>query len=721
MVINPGFPDLNFRLLQLEFSRLDIILHRQVERVQASAPKETEEISPHSFGIHDAEAFELLQRPFGNTVPHLSTENEYADALMEIESAIAEVVALAESNNQRLRLQALTELLGLDAFARDIFIIALAPAFDTRYSALYAYLQDDLTHKWPTVNLILDLLGPPEADRLMKLSYFVEDSPLWRHRLLASVQNPANSHPALLSQMVRASEEIANWLLLGQYQPPLALRNLLAYTAEPHADTAMLAPEQQQRIADTAEQDVIFVLYGIDSAGQTTTAHSLAVQSRKPLLTLDLTAVSQVGPTVLDAVKLCLRDALLTSAIPFITGWDSCLIDGFPPPALVREISAFPGLVIIAGLEQWQPRQTGWRRRVKQLGFPGPEYTQREQLLHYYLEPYAAEIGMRVADLDVGTLARQFQLTTHQVEDTIQTAVDLAAQDNEPLDNHHLFTAARLHTTARLTSMASKITPRYSWTDLILPDEQVKMLREMVDTVRYRSQVLDEWQARKKLVSSNGITSLFVGSPGTGKTMAAEVMAGELEMDLYKIDLSGLVSKYIGETEKNLERVFSEADRSNAILFFDEADSIFGKRSEVKDARDRYANIEISYLLQRMESYNGVTILATNLGSNLDEAFTRRLQFRVNFPDPDVEQRLRIWQTLFPARVPKAVDLDWVWLAQKFNLTGGNIRNVIVAAAYLAASDGGMVTMPHLLHAIRREMQKMGRMINEKDFNFSKP
>jgi SpoVK/Ycf46/Vps4 family AAA+-type ATPase len=227
--------------------------------------------------------------------------------------------------------------------------------------------------------------------------------------------------------------------------------------------------------------------------------------------------------------------------------------------------------------------------------------------------------------------------------------------------------------------------------------------------------VLEEWGLGRKLVSSEGVTLLFAGPPGTGKTMAAEIIAGELGLDLFKIDLSTIVSKYIGETEKNLERIFTEAESSNAILFFDEADALFGKRSEVRDSHDRYANIEISYLLQRMEAYDGVTILATNLRANLDDAFTRRLQFAVDFPFPEEVDRLRIWQTLFPPNVPRGADLDFVLLARRFKLAGGSIRNIIVSAAYLAANDGRSVTMEHLLHGTRRELQKMGRLVGEQD------
>jgi len=291
----------------------------------------------------------------------------------------------------------------------------------------------------------------------------------------------------------------------------------------------------------------------------------------------------------------------------------------------------------------------------------------------------------------------------------------MAVQRGETLTTEHLLAAARAHSNPRLSTLARKIVPRYGWDDIVLPEDQLEMLREIVATVKGRPQVLDAWGLGSKLVSSRGVTALFSGPPGTGKTMAAEIIAAELGLDLYKIDLSTVVSKYIGETEKNLERIFAEAECSNAILFFDEADALFGKRSEVRDSHDRYANVEISYLLQRMETYDGVTILATNLRANLDEAFTRRLQFAVDLPFPEAADRLRIWQTLFPPDVPRDPGLDFCVLATRFRLAGGNIRNILVSSAYLAAADGRSVTMEHLLRGTRRELQKMGRLLREGD------
>jgi SpoVK/Ycf46/Vps4 family AAA+-type ATPase len=213
------------------------------------------------------------------------------------------------------------------------------------------------------------------------------------------------------------------------------------------------------------------------------------------------------------------------------------------------------------------------------------------------------------------------------------------------------------------------------------------------------------------------VASLFVGDPGTGKTMAAEIIAAELGLDLYKIDLSGLVSKYIGETEKNLARVFDEAGDSNAILFFDEADAIFGKRTEVRDSHDRYANIEVSYLLQKMEEHDGIVVLASNLRANLDDAFLRRLKAIIDFPFPEEEDRLAIYRRMLAGTsAPLAEDVDLPFMARQFRIAGGNIKNIIILAAFLAAESGSPIAMRHLIHATRREYQKLGRLLTESDF-----
>jgi SpoVK/Ycf46/Vps4 family AAA+-type ATPase len=258
---------------------------------------------------------------------------------------------------------------------------------------------------------------------------------------------------------------------------------------------------------------------------------------------------------------------------------------------------------------------------------------------------------------------------------------------------------------------AELIEPRRGWSDLVLPTDAAAQLHELCDRVRRRHRVLEKW-GFGRTQRGLGVTALFVGTSGTGKTLAAEVVAGELGLNLYRIDLSAVVSKYIGETEKNLEGIFRGSEQSNAVLLFDEADALFGKRSAVRDAHDRYANVEIAYLLQRLESYPGVAILTTNLSDNLDTSFARRLAYTVHFPFPGPTERQRIWETVWPPDAPLGADVQPGWLAERFKLTGGNIRNVALAAASLVEDDGA-IGMTHVLHALRREYQKMGKALTE--------
>jgi SpoVK/Ycf46/Vps4 family AAA+-type ATPase len=336
-----------------------------------------------------------------------------------------------------------------------------------------------------------------------------------------------------------------------------------------------------------------------------------------------------------------------------------------------------------------------------------------------------ADRGVDVASEDLDALAGRFRLGPLQISDAVATAVASAGRRTggalaEPV-RAELFAAARGQSGHGLTRLARRIEPACAWDDLVLPPDSLAQLHDLCQRVALRERVLTEWGFQQALSRGRGTTALFTGPPGTGKTMAAEVIARDLALDLFAIDLSTVISKYIGETEKNLERVFSAAADADAILFFDEADALFGKRSEVRDSHDRYANIEISYLLQRMEQYEGLAILATNLRQHIDDAFTRRLQFVVDFPFPDEVRRRRIWDLSFPAAAPVDPDLDTEQLARAFRLSGGNIRNVALHAAYLAAAAGSAIGRPHILEAIRREHQKMGNVLSDSELGVDTP
>lgn len=709
--------DLSFLQLQAELIRIDLLIHHAVRRWQTANQNQAALDEFHGQYISDTEINALLGQPLGASwwQPSSNSEPEQmveVDVLAKITQRVESLRQTAWEQDKILRLDHLVTTFGLSDFERDVLLVCLAPAFDRRYERFYGYLQDDATRRWPSVNLILDLLCEPNPERLLQLEYFADDAALFRYQLLTAVREPGVMEPPLLNQAVRPDKTVVSWLL-GRYQPhaKLGVQVSLEWPRQGLQTEILLVGVTLRGLQHViAEELPIFVFYGRDEGSQRAAGRLLANYVGRPLLRVDLAALIQEGLAPFDALRLALRDARLSGAIPYLSGWDACLKNGVPGPTVFAELCNHPDLAIAVSRERWQPQGIDRDHYLIWLEFSLPEYPQRQAMWWHFLGQ-AAEIEA----LDIPALSSQFSFTSDQIRDTVASARDLAVQRGSSLQNEALFAAARAQADPRLSTLARQIKPRYQWADIILPEDQLAMLHELVATVRGRPKVLYDWDVRRKLVSNAGITALFAGPPGTGKTMAAEVIASELNLDLYKIDLSTIVNKYIGETEKNLEKVFTEAETSNAILFFDEADALFGKRSEVRDAHDRYANIEISYLLQRMEAYDGITILATNLRANLDEAFTRRLQFAVDFPFPEEDERLHIWETLFPATVPRHPELDLALMARRFKLAGGNIRNIIVSAAYLAAADGGQVSMEHLMHGTRRELQKMGRMMNERD------
>lgn len=701
--------DLNWRYLTTELERIDLLIQRQVNLWQLAGQDPQDDL--RGLYLTDQEINSLTKRPFASHWGHLveprQTNQDFSRQMEELNQQSLEILAEAAKQDIQLRLAHLIQVFQLDQFEVNILLICLASVLDLRYEKIYAYLQDDVTRKRPSINLVLDLLCPAGQARFQSWNYFYPHTPLFKFHLVSTVSESQNS--PLLNQVLYLDNHIAAWLL-GQDQ---FRSDSLVYT--PLADIASQIEKHHSILNEVdlpaLNQDLtpVLVFYGADQRQQDFYAHQVAKSRKQSLLELRLETIIRDGISIFSAVRLALRDAMLLNAILYITGWDTAMdAENAPDPELLQEICEHCGLVILAGKTHWVAKGFPRERNLLWLETHLPAYAERLQLWRQFLgrKPVQEPVHW------IG-LAGQFQLSTAQIRDACASAWDAANQRNSPVLNTDLFAAARAHSNPNLSHLARKINPRYTWQDLILPPDQLQILKEIVATVLGRPLVLDEWGLADKLASSRGVTVLFAGSPGTGKTMAAEVISAELGLDLYKIDLSTVISKYIGETEKNLEQIFAEAETSNAILFFDEADALFGKRSEVRDSHDRYANIEISYLLQRMEAYDGVTILATNLRANLDEAFKRRLQFAVDFPFPEEIDRLRIWQTLFPKNAPFDKDIDLALMARRFRLAGGNIRNILVSAAYLAAADGGQLGMSHLLHGAKRELQKMGRLVDE--------
>ncbi|MFJ4790073.1 AAA family ATPase [Streptomyces sp. NPDC088794] len=713
-----GYVD-STRHLLAELARLDVLLGRQVRRARRSRHEPADELS--ALYVTDAEVDALLEDAFDNTPP-VDGDPEAEGELDRLSAEIAERVAHSVRDGVSLRLVVLAGLFELHPVDIDVVVMCLAPETDRRYERLYGYLHDDLTRRLPTVGLALDILCSDHAARAAARARFTPSAPLVRHRLITLTEDSATPTHSLLGNGVRLDPRVAAFLLeddepADPLQPyarlvaPAGTLDDLHFPTEFGASLARLAEHADDRLAVYCQGP-----YGV---GKQSAAAACARRWNAPLLVVSADLLAERPMEEFTAlVALVDREARLQGAVTYWENADALLGEQVRPrlALLLSTLAAHPAPVFLAGDTAWEPSDPPPGMTFVRLEFPAPGYAERTRL---WETAFDGQDGTDRTALDLAAVSGKFRLTGGQIQDAAATARNLAharAPGAPRMTQDDLYAACRLQSNRKLGELAQRITPHYTWDDIVLPADRMEQLREIADQVRYRALVYETWGFERKLANGRGLAVLFAGASGTGKTMAADVLAHELGLDLYKIDLSTVVSKYIGETEKNLSRIFAEAATSNAVLFFDEADALFGKRSQVRDAHDRYANLETSYLLQRMEQHEGVVVLATNLRKNLDDAFIRRLHVMIDFAVPGVEERRRIWEQVWPKEVPLDAGLDLDLLARQIDLPGGNIRNIALAGAFLAAADGGVVTMGHLLRATRREYQKMGKILSAGEF-----
>lgn len=680
----------SFAYLQTSLLEIDSLIRAAVARAQAAGYSPTDAM--RGLTISDDEVDGYLDRaPLVGLWPDDSVPHP------------AELSSLFDLNNDPsfARLALAFNLTPLDGL---VLILCLVPELDRRYERLYGYLQDDVSQRWPTVNLLMNLLGRDALERFAVWERLQPDRPLRRHHLVECFPDVNRQPSSFLAYRIKVEQRIVAYFL-GDDAPDERLKQAVKREADNLPLIATSAAVEPVRRA-LGELPMVY-MQGPHGVGQRETAAALCAEIDLPLVSVDLAQLTALEIPFDTAWRLALREAYLDDGALLLDRWESCLTDEkLPPEDFWSALAAYPRPVFLCGAAEWEPSDVQRTRRLMRLTFTTPAYEER---LRAWKEATGLH-GVLVQDDYLEELAAKFRFTHSQIIRAVQTAADLAISRDETVSATDLYSGAQAHAGVKLGSLARRIVPRFEWNDLILPPDRLEQLHEICIRARYTHVVQETWGFGHKVSPFAGISALFAGDSGTGKTMAAEVIARELGLVLYKIDLSSVVSKYIGETEKNLSTIFDEAQTSNAILFFDEADALFGKRSEVKDAHDRYANIEVAYVLQRIENYDGVAILATNLRQNIDEAFTRRLDFVVDFPFPESEYRYRIWMAHFPPEAPLASDVDLMKLAEHYRLAGGNIRNVALASAYLAAANGGVIAMTHILSAIQREHQKMGRL-----------
>jgi AAA+ superfamily predicted ATPase len=585
----------------------------------------------------------------------------------------------------------------LSAAEYDAFLLTLAVEHDSRFGRIVAYLNDHAGHTRPTVGLALALAGlgpasPPTPAALVERPIIRDglldlegDGPLPGLAMKLSdglLQRVVHGTPATQDRPVFPPE-------------PGLLRRLVL---DDETRRKLTAWAEAKRRGDRVPS---LLFFGPDGSGRTTAARGVASEAGLAIVVARLSSEK-----LSESLRVARREARWHAAAVLLHANDSVSDSAWP--AVWREVRDLPLPVLFAAPEPMVPAIMSALPDAP----AGVAIGRRDANIRFHLWKALLPADSAVGDDDLNALAAKFRITPRAIAQAIQRAAanrSLAPAASRRFNREALETACRDVAAAGLATLAQKLPLPYERKDLVVPAELEAELDLAIAWVRHEKQVLDTWGFRNRVTLGRGLTALFGGPSGTGKTMAAQVLARELGLDLYRVDLSRVMSKYIGDTEKRLADLFDRAE--SAVLFFDEADALFGKRSEVKDAHDRWANVEVGYLLQRIEEHDGVTVLASNRVRDMDEAFVRRFHVIVTFPMPAEPDRLRIWQGMFPKRAKRADDIDLPGVARDFELSGGEIKNAALAAAYLAAADGGPIGMGHLKRAIRREMVKSGRVL----------
>lgn len=595
--------------------------------------------------------------------------------------------AVGESADERLT--DVANRLELDPLETEVLALCAAPELSPDYGRLYAYLHDDVTRKLPSARLVERLLASDQVAAGDVLSCLDASRALRRTGALRIVDN--GGPQPLAERGIKIADRLAAHLLGSRLDSPGGVR--LETVRVPAGDIGRADAVREVRALLDGESTLPLVVAGHDAELVLAAAlgRDLLMVSVHEAFSPD--AVAELGLAArLEGHALCFAGFENASAEEREAGSRAVAVSG-------------ERLLLCAPMRAPAVAALGDRTAMV-VDVPAPSFAERS----------AAWAEASGAD-DVAETAAKFRLSLGQILEASSVATALARSRGGDIPGPvELSEGARAASRTEVGGLATRLEPAFNWRDLVLPDRERELLGSVSAYLRHRDLVLSEWGYDRNVARSQGLKVLFAGESGTGKTMAAQVLANELGLDIYRIDLATVVSKYIGETEKNLDRIFAAAEGSNAVLVFDEADAIFGKRSEVRDAHDRYANLEVAYLLQRMEGYSGAVILATNLRQNVDDAFLRRLDFVIDFKFPEPDERERIWRRLLPDAAPVADDVDVSFLARQFKLSGGSIRNVSLAAAFMAADDGGVINMPHLVRGVALEYEKHGRLVLESDF-----
>lgn len=683
-----GNPDYDNLMRRLE--RIDLLLQQHYQQ-QGANPLET-------FLLPPGEVLERLSSPAGAPV--------WANS----EGTSGDLSPAAFCDD---RFSQLVERFELTEFEASVLLLGLLPHFDSRYHALFTALQGDKRKDLPCFELALTLFCRTSHEKLAQHASFLPQSPLLKCCLLQTTEARPGQFEDWGQTAFQTASTIFHHLLGDCYFSPRLMACLKRVTVPEHLleegdsltflDPLFITDEAD----DIAETNRVVVLRGRQGSGRAQ-AVALAAHARgRETLQLDIEKLPESDEAALQLCTQAFRNARLSDACLILRAFSELaderkgLLNG-----LSQQLDQ-PGLTVVCLMEPHSPPV--WLHNISQLLLEMPELStaEKEKLLSRGLSRYP--LG---EDVEVAALSRRFNFTPETLPVILHEA-DRYQQLRDPDDvmtQADIQKALLLRSQQNFGKLARRISPQRKLDDLIISPELQQQLKEIGAAIKHREAMLAAGFA-KKVGYGTGISALFYGPSGTGKTLAAEVLAAAQGVDLVKIDLSTVVNKYIGETEKNLSRIFDLAEADAGVLFFDEADALFGKRSETKDAKDRHANIEVSYLLQRLENYPGLVILATNNRNHLDDAFSRRLTFITRFSYPDMPLREQMWRSIWPEGIQLEENIDFNYLAQRGDITGANIRNVALLSAWMAADEDNIVTLNHIELALKREMAKSGRLM----------
>lgn len=621
----------------------------------------------------------------------ITKDNEFTD--------IQEAAVNSADAGVWLPLEKLCSMFNLNIAEKIFILMAVSVEISAKYSKIYGYFNDNISKTRPSFSLAFDIMGMDDDGRNKVRSSLLEDSSFRKYICTMSKQDEP-----LLMREICIDERIINYVMDARNDA-----GLLVYDGQGANVIGCGVWEKLLKTYDICSKTKgAIYLYGDKGSGKKENFKKFLISQKISAVLVDMKLMTLNTDEFEINLRRAIREVILNDGVLAVDNYQEILNcenhnAAFCEKIFIEETSALDRPTFVFSTEKYRGN---YASSLIQIKLDRPDYEDRVRLWKHYSKSLNAGI------LNTEQLASKFLFTPAQIKNAVAS---YAAESHMDTGKYTIYEACFDNINHDLYKRASKVNAEYTWENLILPDEQKSLLQDACNQVENKYRVYEEWGFNDTVAYGKGVTVVFSGPPGTGKTMAAQVMANRLNLELFKVDLSQIVSKYVGETEKNLSDIFTEAKISNAILFFDEADALFGKRSDVKSSNDKYSNLETSYLLQKIEEYEGISVLATNYLKNIDEAFIRRMKYIINFPFPDVDSRKQIWQVTMPDKAPVGRDIDYDFLAETFEISGGNIKNILVYAAFKAAADSPRITMSHILKAAQYEMQKIGKLMLSQD------